>query len=141
MRCLQLLLVLLLSVGWSVAQDSPATSPTQTSPSGMTATSGQTGSDSASGDMTVQGCLSSSGGNYVLTDKSGTSYQLTGDNAKLSEHVGHEIQISGTGGAPGATKGGNTGESMGQTNSSTQQSLQVSSVKHISKTCTSGTTH
>src|SRR6266567_4418331 len=57
--------------------------------------SSQTGA-SASGQTTVQGCLQGSGGNYTLTDKSGTTYQLQGDTSKLSPHVGHEVQITGS---------------------------------------------
>jgi hypothetical protein len=57
--------------------------------------SSQTGADSSS-QTTVRGCLQSSDGNYLLTDKSGTTYQLQGETSKLSEHVGHEVQITGS---------------------------------------------
>ena len=30
----------------------------------------------------------------MLTDKNGTTYQLSGDTAKLSDHVGHEIKVT-----------------------------------------------
>ena len=84
----------------------------------------------AGGDTTVQGCLSGSDGNYMLTDKQGNMYQLTGDTAKLSEHVGHEIKVMGsTSSASGSDT--SSGGSMG----SSKQTIQVSSVKHISKTC------
>src|SRR5437660_9603353 len=60
----------------------------------------QTGSSqkgaSASGQTTIEGCLQGSDGNYTLTDKSGTTYQLQGDTSKLSAHVGHEVQITGS---------------------------------------------
>ena len=86
--------------------------------------------------MTVEGCLSGSAGNYTLTDKNGTTYQLTGDTAKLSDHVGHEVKVtgmsaSGSTGASGSTEtsaGGSTGAGSGQ-------ALQVTSVKHVSKSC------
>ena len=83
--------------------------------------------------MTVEGCLSGSSGNFTLTDKNGTSYQLTGDTAKLSEHVGHEVKITGmSGSSTGADN--SAGAASGAASS---QSLQVSSVKHVSKTCKS----
>ena len=86
--------------------------------------------------MTVEGCLSGSSGNYTLSDKNGNTYQLTGDTAKLSEHVGHEVKVMGTAGsaAPsgGGTASGTTGQAAGNS-----QTLEVSSVKHISKTCQS----
>ena len=80
-------------------------------------------------NASVQGCLSGSDGNYMLTDDNGATYRLAGDTAKLSEHVGHEVKIIGTTSAGSAS--GSSG-SMGNNNSS--QTLQVSSVKHISKT-------
>jgi hypothetical protein len=97
---------------------------------------------SANGDW-IQGCLNGSDGNYTLTDQSGNSYRLTGDTAKLSEHIGHEVKVSGTKSsatATGASEGNASSSSMGQTGGS-QQTIQVSSVKHVSKTCqNSGTT-
>jgi hypothetical protein len=117
----QLLLVLsllLLGMTWAVAQSSPN--------SGSAMGGGQS---AAAGQTTVEGCLSGSSGNFTLTDKNGTSYQLTGDTAKLSEHVGHEVKITGT-----SSSGGSASASTGAGTSST---LHVSSVKHISKTCKS----
>jgi len=111
-----LLSILLLSACWIVAQDS-------------TQTSGQTGSNSSGGNTTVQGCLSGSNGNYMLTDKNGATYQLTGDTAKLSAHVGHEVRITGTAGSSAATG------AMGAQGSNASQTLSVTSMKHISKTC------
>ena len=120
MKQLLLLSVLLLGVCWVAAQKDSS----QTKPSG-------TGSET-----TVEGCLGGSEGNYTLTDKNGTSYQLTGDTAKLKEHVGHEVKVTGSAGSASAAAGGQAGGSMGQGSSS--QSIQVASVKHVSKTCTSG---
>ena len=91
---------------------------------------------SAGGQTTVEGCLSSSNGNYMLTDQNGTMYQLAGDTAKLSEHVGHEIKVSGT-----SSSADNSASSAGAASGASgnaQQTVQVASVKHISKTCKSG---
>ncbi|HEV3512540.1 MAG TPA: DUF5818 domain-containing protein [Candidatus Sulfotelmatobacter sp.] len=126
--------VLLLGISWAVAQTSPQTSST---PSGSSA-SAQSSQTSAGGETTVEGCLSGSSGNYTLAAKDGTTYQLTGDTAKLSEHVGHEVKITGTANSAGssANTGGAADNSAGSNSSG--KSLQVSSVKHISKTCESG---
>src|SRR5215471_16895679 len=82
-----LLSVLLLGLSWALAQNG-------TSSANSSAAAGQT-SHAASGEASVEGCLSGSNGSYTLTDKNGTTYQLTGETAKLSEHVGHEVKITG----------------------------------------------
>ena len=88
MRHLVLFSVLLLGTSWAAAQ----TSPSQ-------------GTGGSSGQETVKGCLSNSGGSYMLTDKNGKSFQLTGDTSKLSDHVGHEIKVTGTAGSASASPG------------------------------------
>ena len=131
MRKLFLLVsVLLLGLSWAMAQDS--TSQGSSTASGSSAQTSRTGA----GQMSVEGCLSGSNGNFTITDKNGTSYQLTGDTAKLSEHVGHEVKVTGTSGSAGTGASGSTESSAGGTG----QTLQVTSVKHISKTCKSGGT-
>jgi hypothetical protein len=151
-KVLLLLSVLLLGACWAVAQDSssPANPGSSQSSAGSTqagsassqpsseaASSGQTGSTNANGQTTVEGCLSGSSGNYTLSDKSGNTYQLTGDAAKLSEHVGHEVKVTGTSSSASASGGGTTTGTTGQA-SGNSQTLEVSSVKHVSKTCQSG---
>jgi hypothetical protein len=133
MRHLLLLTVLLLGSSWAVAQNEQSpTPPNRTTNGEQPATP-----TNAGGDMTVQGCLSGSAGNYMLTDQNGTMYQLAGDTAKLSEHVGHEIKVTGSTSST-ATGGGNTSGTM----ESSKQTLQVSSFQHISKTCkNSGMSH
>jgi hypothetical protein len=111
MRHLLLFSVLLLGVSWAAGQ----TSPNQ-------GTAGSTGQE------TVKGCLSSSGGNYMLTDKNGKAFQLTGDTSKLTEHVGHEIKVTGT---EAAASGSSDSGAMSQAT----PTLEISTVKHISKTC------
>jgi Protein of unknown function (DUF5818) len=93
----------------------------------------QTGA-SASGQTTVQGCLQGSDGNYTLTDKSGTTYQLQGDTSKLSAHVGHEVQITGSTTSASTATSPTAGTPTGATQ---QFTLTVQNMKHISKTCKS----
>lgn len=122
-RTLLLACTLICSAAWLLAQGYPSQSG-----------SSQTGS-AAAGQTTVQGCLQGSNGTYTLTDKSGTTYQLQGDTSKLSAHVGHEVQVTGTTSAAGATS-----SSMGsQAGGAQQPTLTVQSMKHISKTCKSST--
>ena len=98
--------------------------------------SSQTGA-SASGQTTVQGCLQGSDGKYTLTDKNGTTYQLQGDTSKLSAHVGHEVQITGSTTSASSATSPTTGT---PTSATRQPTLTVQNMKHISKTCKSGST-
>lgn len=121
---------LMLAASWAIAQDSPSqTNPTQTGQS-------PTATANSGNQTTVQGCLSNSNGNYTLTDKSGNSFQLTGDTAKLTEHVGHQVKITGTMNAASASSGSGS-DATGQAGASSQQVIEVSSVKHVAKTCIS----
>jgi len=86
-----------------------------------------------SGQTTVKGCLQDSDGNYTLTADSGKTYQLQGDTAKLSAHVGHEIQVTGS-----TTSASTSSPTSTQSSGAQQATLTVQSFKHISKTCTSG---
>lgn len=137
MRKALLFPIFLLCVSWGFAQTYPSQS------------SGQSTTQSSTGNQTtVQGCLSGSNGNYTLTDTSGTTYQLSGDTSKLSDHVGHKMQITGTTTQPSASASGapgtppNPSGSQGTTPSSStganQPTLNVTSFKHISKNCGSG---
>jgi hypothetical protein len=118
---LLLAISLLVSAVWLQAQSQyPQTESSQTEAS-------------ASGHTTVQGCLQGSDGNYTLTDDSGTTYQLQGDTSKLSAHVGHEVQITGS-----ATSASTTSPTTSTPAGATQQpTLTMKNMKHISETCKS----
>ncbi len=119
-KTLMLVLTILFSTAWLMAQDPSAQG-----------SSGKMGTTSASGQTAIEGCLQGSNGSFTLTDKAGTKYQLEGDTAKLSEHVGHEVQITGT-----TSDAGAAGSSASSTGSQTgEKMLTVEKVKHISKTC------
>lgn len=124
--------VLLLGLSWAVAQN------TAGQDSSSSSSAGQSSQTSAGGETTVQGCLSGSSGSYTLTDKNGTPYQLTGDTAKLSEHVGHEVKVTGTSNSSASSASNSGAAAPGTSSSASQQSLQVTSVKHVSKTCQAG---
>jgi hypothetical protein len=94
-------------------------------------TAPQPSSDSGS-STTVQGCLSGSEGNYTLTADSGTTYTLTGDTAKLKDHVGHEVSITGKASASSASSAASATSSTGG-----GQSLEVTSMKHVATSCKS----
>jgi uncharacterized protein involved in copper resistance len=117
-----LALTLLASIGWIQAQD-------------QTPQAAQPASGQSSAGQTVEGCLQGSNGTFTLTDASGTTYQLQGDTAKLTEHVGHEVQI--TGSNSGAASPSPSSTATPSSSGANQQTLTVEKVKHVSKTCKS----
>jgi hypothetical protein len=145
--------ILLLSAGWALAQYSSGSdnSAAGSSDSNTGAYSGSSaGSETSSGEASqqgsksssmapqgstisdkIQGCLSESNGKFTLTDNSGTAYQLTGKTANLKAHVGHTIEVT------GKTSGANAPGSMSGEQSSMEQTLQVTSFKHVSSNCKS----
>ena len=130
MKRLIVLVFMLLACGlWAYAQGSY---PSQSSQSGQSSTQSQANSNQTS----VRGCLSGSSGSYTLAADSGTTYQLSGDTSKLTKHVGHEVEITGTTSTSSASSG--TGSTASNSSAgSSQPTLDVSSVKHISETCKS----
>jgi len=86
--------------------------------------------------MTFEGCLSEANGKYHLTDKMGTSYELTGKTANLKSHVGHTVSITGKATTSGEKQpGAMSGEQAGM-----EQTLKVSSFRHVSNKCKSSST-
>lgn len=67
-----------------------------TPPSGQPNAQASSQATAADPEKSIEGCLAGSGGNFTLTDSSGKTYQLAGDTAKLGEHVGHTVRISGS---------------------------------------------
>jgi Protein of unknown function (DUF5818) len=158
--------MLLLSAVWVVAQTTPSTpqsttpgtgapqstSPSSTSPSQQpatpdtsstttqtTTTTSQTSTDSSS---SIEGCLAGSAGNWTLTDQSGKAWQLAGDTSKLSDHVGHQVRVTGSeaGGAasssssPSSSAGAGASAGAGSATGA-QPTFTVKKVKMISSSC------
>lgn len=117
--------LLLLSTAWVLAQTSSSADQSSTPP----ATS-----------ITIQGCLSGSAGNYILSDSaSGKSYTLVDKNNKLDSHVGHQVEI---GGSLAPAQSAEDKPSAPAKDASeqkpapdAQQRIDVSSVRMISETC------
>jgi hypothetical protein len=97
---------------------------------------GSTQSDTTNAAQSIEGCLQNAGGSFVLTDTAGNKYQLQGDTPRLSVHVGHQVQITGT--VTKTSASSSTESPAGGTNASSQQAtIQVQDVKHIAETCSS----
>ncbi len=86
-----------------------------------------------SGPSTVQGCLQNSSTHYFVIQKDGTMTRLTGDTARLSRYVGHDVEINGKPTVitldTTVTKAASTAEEL--------PALDVKSAKELAKTCTS----
>jgi hypothetical protein len=106
-------LVLLISAVWLQAQDA-----------------GQTMGKSDL--MTVQGCLQVSNGRYSLTESNGDVHQLTGAATKLSKHIGHEVEITGT----PRTRAASTTQQGTASTAHVVPAIGVKTIKHIADTCT-----
>src|SRR5438477_4212698 len=111
---------LLLSTAWVVAQQSSAPDTSGSSQTGATtASSSQSGTSSEANANTIQGCLNGSSGNFTLTDKSGTTYQLAGKTSDLSKHVGEEVSIHGSqSSAASGSASANAGSAIGSARTS-----------------------
>jgi len=83
---------------------------------------------------TVQGCLQYNHRHYVLTETNGTSHELHGKSSMLKPHIGHEVEVTGTEAVH------TTGTTQDGAASSAHMApiLQVSSLKHVAESCTSG---
>ena len=147
--------ILLLSAVWAVAQSTPSTpqpatpdtqstSPSSTSPSQQPATpdnstATQTSQTSTDSSTSIEGCLNGSAGNWTLTDQSGKTWQLAGDTAKLGDHVGHQVRISGSDNSGSATNpgsgAGSSASTPGGSSSGSQPTFTVKKVKMISSSC------
>ena len=128
---------LLLCAVWAGAQTSGSSGSSAQQPSSSSGSMSQSSSDNA---QTVQGCLSGSAGNFSLISSSGTTYQLAGDTSKLSDHVGEQVEITGTAASGSASSSGTSPSGTSPSASSgasagAGQTINVQSVKKIASSC------
>lgn len=104
-----------------------------------TTTAGQSASTSANtsaGTNTVQGCLSGTDGNYLLTeDGTGATYKLMGSETMLKKHLGHEVAVTGQAANDGGSQASTSEPGQTQEPAAGGTTIQVSNVKMISKQC------
>lgn len=120
MRRTWLLSSLLFCALWLVAQ----TNPNQTlAPDRGT----KTGND----QITLQGCLSESNGDYTLTDASGNVYRLVGTSSTVKEQVGHTVEVTGINSSHVPRSTGSASEPAAP------PTLTVTAVKDVADSCSS----
>ena len=110
----------------------PSSSPTATEQ--QSSQTGQMGTSKSSEKQKVEGCLSGTDGNFTLTDKSGTTYQLQGENSELAKHVGQEVRVDGM--ASASSSAASSSSEASPSGASSANALTVSKVKKVSDNCT-----
>jgi len=117
----KLWIVLLLSGSFLLARDSNSNSPCQHS------------SKASKGEVTVQGCVGRSSGDYILMKQDpGMTYELqaTGK-TKLRQYLGQQVEVTGTE-SPSMSTSSDTSARAG---SPSPVTLTVTSIKTIDKEC------
>jgi hypothetical protein len=115
-----LLFALLLSAGFVVAQDSqPTASPEH--------------SKHSKGDVTLQGCVSRSSGNYILVKQNpAVTYELQGTGKiRLRNYLGQRVEVSGQEGPTMST----SSDALNKTGNASPVTITVSSIKTIEQEC------
>jgi len=111
----------------TVTQQTTTTTTTTTKvPEGSTVKTGAAVlPESDMGERIVTGCVSRSGGHFVLTEQgTGTTYRLDGEGDKLDDHVGHMVTLSGE------------AEKLNEASSSgAQMEFDVKEVRFVSDSC------
>ena len=92
-------------------------------------------SGKSSNATTLKGCLQHVKRHYVLTDTTGREHQLSGYANKLKDHVGHEVEVTGTEG----THTVNTSQDGMASSAHEVPVFHVTGLKHIADTCKAGT--
>lgn len=102
---------------------------------------GQDASAAAAGSS-IEGCLGGSAGNFTVSDKSGTTYQLQlpagADTSKLTSHVGEEVRVSGTMANAKQSNGADAASSTsasGAAGAASQPSIAVTKIDKIGDKC------
>jgi hypothetical protein len=95
-----LTVILLVVTAFAVAQQPSRVPPGPGNrPSAPSMDNGQVAQPSPAGNS-VEGCLGRTAGNFTVTDRTGTTYQLqlpqNADTSKLSQHIGEEVRVTGT---------------------------------------------
>ncbi len=122
------------NMGQSSSSDTSTTSTTKTKKAKSSKTAG--------GEHQVTGCLAGPNdeGVYTLTNGRYTKGLEVGGNDDLKNHVGHKVTLTGTwASAEDIGEKSSTGAGEKQENEKAEKHLKVSSIKHISDTCTAST--
>jgi hypothetical protein len=147
---------LMLCTALALAQEAPSAGASSQAGSSVSSSD-----QAATGNNKIEGCLTGTSGNYMLTDATGVTYKVQGDESQLSENVNKEIEVTGTMGskasasvtnnadssAPGSSTSGDASASAGGASetstgatatASAAKTLEVTSVKKVADSCGAG---
>jgi hypothetical protein len=83
--------------------------------------------------VNIQGCLSGEVGELTLTDRAGTSYQLTGNTENMYKNIGHTVKV--TGEKPSGLPAPGSMAAKADTDTDTPPSLSVISFEDVAPSC------
>jgi hypothetical protein len=91
-------------------------------------------SKDSKGQITVEGCVGRSSGDYVLTKQNpGVTYELQGTgNIKLRNYLGQRVEVVGTEGPSMSS----SSDAMNKTGSAASSTISVRSIRTVDKVCT-----
>jgi hypothetical protein len=118
----KLWLIVMLSGSFLLAQDNPGTNPSQRN------------HRASKDEVTVQGCVGRSSGDYVLTKRDpAMTYELqaTGK-TRLRNYLGQRVEVTGTEGPTMST----SSDALNKTGSASSVTLTISSIRTVDKECT-----
>jgi hypothetical protein len=113
--------IVLLSGSSLLAQDSNPANPSQHN------------SKDSKGQVTIQGCVGRSSGDYILMKQDpGVTYELQATGKiKLRQYLGQRVEVTGTESPSLST----SSDSMGRTGSPAPVTLTINSIKTVEKEC------
>jgi hypothetical protein len=113
--------LLLLSSSFLLAQDSNSSAMSQGN------------SKHSKGEVTVQGCVGRSSGDYILTKQNpGMTYELQGTGKiKLRQYLGQRVEVTGTQSPSMST----SSDAITKTGAPASTTLTISSIRTIAKEC------
>jgi hypothetical protein len=96
-----------LCAGLALAQDTPSNGASNQNGATTSTTTQTTTTDQNAGNNNIQGCLTGTPGNYMLTDAAGMSYKVQGDESQLSSNVNKQVEVMGTVGSSASASASN----------------------------------
>jgi len=100
---------------------------------GNTAANGQTKTTDSNGQVTVQGCVDRSRGDYILMQQDpGMTYQLRGSKGiKIGQYLGQQVEVTGNKHPSLST----SSDAIAFGGSPAPESIRVTSIKTLAKQC------